>query len=333
MARRVTLENCCAALTEAIAALAAGKPVAIPTETVYGLAADATDGAAVARIFALKKRPQFNPLICHVDGLAMAEAIGSFNVVARRLASIFWPGPLTLVVPARSDSDIHPLVTAGLETVGLRCPTGFARQLISAFGRPLAAPSANPSGTVSPTHAAHVRDAFAETDLLVIDGGNALVGLESTILKVEGDRLTLLRPGAITAGMIERATGLAVQLAAPGGGIEAPGMMTSHYAPRAAVECDVREPSGEAAYLGFGSYDGGDHASISRNLSPASNLVEAAANLFAYLKELDALSVSRGVSRIEVAPIPEEGLGIAINDRLRRAAAPRTTAASERAAS
>ena len=221
------------ALNRAIARLRAGELVAIPTETVYGLAADATNGEAVAKIFATKQRPSFNPLICHVDGVVMAQEYGKFGTVAERLANTFWPGPLTLVVPVRADSGIHDLVTAGLGSVGLRCPRGFSRQVISAFGRPLAAPSANRSGRISPTTAQHVAEEFSGEDLLILDAGACEAGLESTIVKIDGNRLYLLRPGVITAEEIAEVAGMPVELPPADGKVQAPG---------SAVPPDARVP-------------------------------------------------------------------------------------------
>lgn len=312
------------ALPRALEELGAGRPVAIPTETVYGLAADATNGEAVARIFALKGRPSFNPLICHVDGMEMAQAHGELSEAALALARRFWPGPLTIVVPRRATSTIHDLAAAGLGTVGLRCPAGFAGQLITALGRPLAAPSANRSGRISPTTAQHVAEEYPDEPLLVIDGGASPVGIELTIVKIEGERIILLRPGFVTAGEIGAATGSPVEMVAEGAGIEAPGMMKSHYAPDALLRLDCRNCEPGAAWLGFGPDGGRDAgASISRNLSTSGDLVEAAANLYAMMKELDA----SGVNVICAAPVTgsgrDGGLAIAINDRLKRAAAPR----------
>lgn len=319
MPRKLAIDSRKNPLGEAVAELRRGKPVAIPTETVYGLAADATNGEAVARIFQMKGRPGFNPLICHVDGLVMAHGIGLLEAPALALAQAFWPGPLTIVVPARTESGLSDLVTAGLATVGLRCPAGFAREIISALGRPLAAPSANRSGRISPTTADHVAAEYEGRDLLIIDGGACPVGLESTIVKVTDNTLTLLRPGAITAEEIEAATKIAPQMPNAADGIQAPGMLASHYAPDAAVRLNCMQCEDGDAWLGFGSHPVPDNAGASLNLSSESNLVEAAANLYGYLKQLD----EGGATTIRVAPIPMEGLGIAINDRLSRAAAPR----------
>lgn len=310
-------------MTQALQVLKAGGCVGVPTETVYGLAADATNGLAVARIFEMKGRPRFNPLICHVADIAMAERFGAMDATAHRLAARYWPGPLTLVVPSAPASGISELATAGLGTVGLRCPDSAARALIAAFGKALAAPSANRSGRISPTTAAHVAEEFRDADLLILDGGPCREGIESTIVKVEPDRLVLLRPGSVTTQMLEEAGELPVTLAS-GKAIEAPGMMASHYAPDAALQTNVARCPQGAALLAFGpgkdSERGGAAAML--NLSPSGDLREAAANLYAMLKQLDA----GHPKLIAVEPVPMEGLGIAINDRLARAAAPRETA-------
>ncbi|MGB7337174.1 MAG: L-threonylcarbamoyladenylate synthase [Salaquimonas sp.] len=319
MTQTVSTKQSANALSEAVSVLRAGLPVAIPTETVYGLAADATNGAAVARIFSMKGRPSFNPLICHVDGQVMAEEYGLMNRLASRLAAKFWPGPLTIVVPLHSQSLLHDLVTAGLGTVGLRCPKGFSRQIISAFGRPLAAPSANKSGRISTTTAEHVAAEYGAEELLIIDDGPCPVGLESTIVKIDGDHVTLLRSGAVGVAEIEAISGTPIRHPSKKSGILAPGMMVSHYAPNASVKLNCSSCPDHAGWLGFGNQPAPKQAAASLNLSPSSNLVEAAANLYAFMKQLDA----KGVRQICVAPIPMEELGIAINDRLSRAAAPR----------
>lgn len=307
------------ALERAVALLAAGEVVALPTETVYGLAADATRGDAVARIFEAKGRPRFNPLIVHVDGLAMAERLARFDPLSRRLAEAFWAGPLTLVLPLRPDGPIHPLVTAGLDTVALRWPVGFAARVVGALGRPIAAPSANPSGRVSATTAAAVAEGLGARIPLVVDGGPTPVGLESTIVQVAEGRLRLLRPGGVPAGEIERVAGLPLQR--PGGPVVAPGMLASHYAPAAGLRLAARAVAPGEALLAFGPTRaaGADRAAMVLNLSPTGDLREAAANLFSHLARLDA----SGAAVIAVEPVPETGLGEAINDRLARAAAPR----------
>ncbi len=308
------------AIEPALALLSAGEVVALPTETVYGLAGDATNGAAVARIFEAKGRPRFNPLIAHVASLAMAQRLADFDPLSKRLAEKFWPGPLTLVLPLKADAGVHPLVTAGLDTIALRSPRGFAAELIARLDRPLAAPSANCSGRVSATTAAAVVADLGERIRLVVDGGAAPVGVESTILKVEDDRVRLLRPGGVAADDIEAAVGMRLERQA-GAAVEAPGMMTSHYAPGAAVRPNARDVRPGEALLAFGRtrVSDADRAVAVRNLSDEGDLTEAAANLFSFLKELDSF----GVAAIAVEPIPNTGLGEAINDRLARAAAPR----------
>ncbi len=301
------------------AAIAAGSAiiskcgcVAVPTETVYGLAADATDGAAVAGIYAAKGRPSFNPLIVHVANRAMAERLGLFDAVARQLADAFWPGPLTIVVPRSPECPVASIATAGLDTIALRCPAHPAMQeLIAATGKPLAAPSANASGGVSPTTAAHVLASLDGRVPLVIDAGPCSAGLESTIVRPFGNRLVLLRPGPVTAEMLEAASGLSVE-SDRSGTISAPGQLASHYAPGKPVLLDCVAPPDDAFFIGFGG-GGGDY-----QLSAIGNLMEAAARLF------DALHAGAASAspRIAVAPIPSDGLGAAIHDRLRRAAVP-----------
>jgi L-threonylcarbamoyladenylate synthase len=312
------------ALPRALELLRAGEVVAVPTETVYGLAADATNGAAVARIFEAKRRPRFNPLIAHVASLEMAQNHGVFDPLSLRLAEHFWPGPLTVVVPLRNENRIHPLVTAGLPTIALRRPRGFAGRLIEAFGSPLAAPSANSSGRISSTTAVHVEADLGSGIPLIVDGGAAVVGVESAIVKVENDRISLLRPGGIAAEELESVAGR--KLSRPSGtGIVAPGMMLSHYAPRARMRLNVRQVWPGEALLGFGHRRAENAASAIAfaNLSETGDLREAAANLFASLQELDRA----GAATIAVEPVPPHGLGEAINDRLTRAAAPRDNAA------
>ncbi|MBB4064385.1 L-threonylcarbamoyladenylate synthase [Gellertiella hungarica] len=311
------------ALEAAIAELAAGRPIAMPTETVYGLAADATNPAAITRIYETKGRPRFNPLIAHVADLGMARIHARFDPLSEKLAHAFWPGPLTLILPLRPDSGIHDLATSGLDTVGLRVPQGFAGEIIRAFGKPLAAPSANTSGGISPTSATHVMEDLGEKIGLVLDGGASDVGVESTIVKVEADgRLRLLRPGGIPAEEIERVAGKPLERPEKAGAaIEAPGMLASHYAPDAAMRLQAEAPLEGEAYLAFGPRPVPDRekAVFFDNLSPAGNLAEAAARLFAAMKAADR----SGATMIAVAPIPGHGLGEAINDRLERAAAPR----------
>lgn len=309
------------AMADALRLLEAGGLVAIPTETVYGLAGDAGSGEAVARIFEAKGRPRFNPLISHVAGLAMAQRVGVLDPLSQKLAETFWPGPLTLVVPLRAGAGIHPLALAGLATVALRQPRGFAGRLIEAFGRALAAPSANPSGRLSPTTAEAVRAGLEGRVALVVDGGPAPIGVESTIVKAEGGRLRLLRPGGVTAAELEAAAGMSVERPEQRGKVEAPGMLSSHYAPNAALRLDAQSVGAGEALLAFGPHRAaGAMAAIAvRNLSERGDLREAAANLFSFLKALDAA----GPRSIAAEPVPPVGLGEAINDRLSRAAAPR----------
>jgi L-threonylcarbamoyladenylate synthase len=308
------------ALGRALSLLEAGEVVAVPTETVYGLAGDATNGRAVARIFEAKGRPSFNPLIAHVASLAMAERFAKIDPLSRRLAENFWPGPLTLVLPLKPGANIHPLALAGLDTVALRMPRGFAGELIRALDRPLAAPSANRSGRISATTAQAVAEDLGGRIPLVVDGGQTPVGVESTIVKVDNGSVTLLRPGGITVEEIEAVTGARVTRHLSGG-IQAPGMMTSHYAPAASVRLNVTEVKPGEALLAFGPNRaaGCDAAVAALNLSEQGDLREAATNLFQFMKELDRC----GARTIAVEPVPDTGLGEAINDRLARAAAPR----------
>lgn len=307
------------ALEAALALLRAGEVVAIPTETVYGLAGDAASGEAVARIYETKGRPRFNPLIAHVSDMAMAERIGRFDPLSRKLAEAFWPGPLTIVLPMQPDAGIHALATAGLDTIALRMPRGFGAKLIAALGRPLAAPSANTSGRISGTTAQAVAADLGERIRLVVDGGATPVGLESTIVKVEDGKVRLLRPGGIAVEEIEAVVGHKPQRGAKG--IEAPGMMQSHYAPKAAMRLGVEAVLPGEALLAFGPQRvaGVQNAVATLNLSPSGDLREAAANLFSFMHELDR----SGAVAIAVEPVPMTGLGEAINDRLARAAAPR----------
>ena len=293
-----------AAIAEAAALIAAGECVAVPTETVYGLAADATDSRAVAGIYAAKGRPSFNPLIVHVPNLAAAERIARFDDAARDLAQRFWPGPLTLVLPVREDAGIASLVTAGLSTIALRVPAHRAMQaLLEATGRPLAAPSANASGSISPTRAEHVAASLGGRIPLVIDDGATPAGLESTI--VQDGRI--LRPGPLTAET------LGLEIAAPSGQITAPGQLESHYAPGKPLRLNAAERRDGEWLIGFGAIGGDD------TLSATGDLTEAAARLFDALHRADAAPAAS----IAVAPVPQSGIGIAINDRLRRAAHPR----------
>lgn len=290
----------------------AGGLVAFPTETVYGLGADATSSDAVLRIYETKGRPRFNPLIVHVADLEMAKRYVVFSPLALRLAQ-FWPGPLTLVLPRRPEAELSDVVTAGLDTVGVRVPAHpLAQALIRAADRPIAAPSANRSGKLSPTSAAQVRANFGDS-VPVLDGGAASSGLESTIVAVDGDTVTQLRAGALPREEIEALLGHPIAVAAANTAIAAPGMLASHYAPDAQLRLDATAPEAGEAYLGFGPGPATPYT-----LSATGDLREAARNLFAMLHDMD-----RTHRRIAVAPIPSTGLGEAINDRLTRAAAPR----------
>jgi L-threonylcarbamoyladenylate synthase len=311
-----------------VAQLKNGGLVAMPTETVYGLAGDATNGQAVAKIFEIKRRPQFNPLIAHVSGIEMAQSIGLFDQISLKIAQQFWPGPLTIVVDKNPDSNIHDLVLAGLDTIAIRCPGGAARRLIEEFGAPLAAPSANRSGRVSSTKATHVASEFDGDDMIVLDGGPCDVGIESTIIRVLDNRIYLLRAGSLTGDALSKFTGLPVENVLADGEIQAPGMMSSHYAPRSQVIVNCTNALPNAALLNFGEQkiSGNVHQNDQRNLSQSGDLREAASNLYHHIRELDAL----GKDNICVAPIPFEGLGLAINDRLSRAAAPRSAIDGEK---
>ncbi|MEM9781511.1 MAG: L-threonylcarbamoyladenylate synthase [Pseudomonadota bacterium] len=324
-----------AGIAETARLLATGRLVAFPTETVYGLGADARNAAAVAALYAAKGRPSRNPLIVHVADSAAAEAIARIGPLAMRLADAFWPGPLTMVLPLRAEAALAPAVTAGRDTVGLRVPAGpVARTLIAAAGCPVAAPSANPSGKISPTSADHVLDpaaGLAGRIDAVLDAGPATVGVESTILAVEEagpmPRVRLLRPGGIGVEALSAALrGVQLDLSAGEDGgtapLAAPGLMVSHYAPRARLRLDAEAPMAGEAWLGFGP-DPATAASVpvADTLSPGGDTAEAATRLFAALRRLDAALPKGGT--IAVAPVPMTGLGRAVNDRLARAAATR----------
>jgi L-threonylcarbamoyladenylate synthase len=312
-----------AAVAAAVRVLAEGGLVAFPTETVYGLGADATNPAAVARIYQAKGRPAFNPLIAHVGDIAAARQIARFDAAATALAESFWPGPLTLVLPKTPNCAVADLATAGLETVAIRLPAHpVARDILRAFGGPVVAPSANISGHVSPTTAAHVQSDLAGRIDLIVDGGPVAVGVESTIVGCF-DEPMLLRPGGVPRAEIERVLGRTLKQAptdadSDSGQPLAPGMLASHYAPRARVRLDARqlEPGEALLAFGLGAISGIDAAAVVMNLSELGDLAEAAANLFGHLRALDG----KGVGTIAVMPIPNDGLGEAINDRLRRAA-------------
>lgn len=307
-------------ITEAAGLLRDGQLVAFPTETVYGLGGDATSEHAVAAIFEAKGRPSFNPLISHVLGSHDAQKFVQWNDVADRLATRFWPGPLTLVLPRATPSPIALLATAGLETVAIRAPSHpVAQGLIRATGRPIAAPSANRSGAVSPTRAEHVAESLGTRVPLILDGGPCLVGVESTVLDLTTPTPTLLRPGGATREAIEAVIGtIVLSEAIPSGEAahKSPGQLASHYAPARPVRLGAISVSADEGLLAFGS-SAPTGAMLAYNLSPSGNLAEAAANLFTMLRALDR----PGIGRIAVVPIPQTGLGLAINDRLRRAAA------------
>jgi L-threonylcarbamoyladenylate synthase len=306
-----------AAVAHAAGLLRAGELVAFPTETVYGLGADAANEYAVAAIFGAKGRPQFNPLIVHVAGLAEAEALADFDARARRAALNFWPGPLSLVLRRRGDSGLSLLASAGLDTVAIRAPSHpVAQALLRAAGRSIAAPSANRSGRVSPTEAAHVMAELGDAVALVLDGGRAPIGLESTVLDLSGEKPALLRPGGVTLEQLTAALGPIVT--AEDSVARAPGMQPSHYAPALRLRLDAMAARSGEAVLAFGPHTPPGFAEA-LNLSHRGDLPEAAANLFAMLRQLDRPAFSG----IAVMPIPDHHLGRAINDRLRRAAAPR----------
>jgi L-threonylcarbamoyladenylate synthase len=318
-----------AAIGAAARCLAEGGLLGFPTETVYGLGADACNGEAIARLYEAKGRPAFNPLICHVQDRAAAARLGAFDAAAKRLAEALWPGPLTLVVPKRPDCGVAELATAGLQTIALRVPDHpIAHAILLEFGKPVVAPSANRSGHVSPTTAAHVLADLRGRIDLIVDGGPTPVGLESTIVACL-DQPILLRPGGLPRAEIERALGHALAEVAPDGpalveeGIApmAPGQLASHYAPRASLRLDAGSVHAGETLLAFGPVlpPGAVGAARILNLSERGDLIEAAANLFSHLRALDA----PGVGMIAVMPVPHQGLGEAINDRLRRGQAPR----------
>jgi L-threonylcarbamoyladenylate synthase len=304
-------------IADAATALRRGALVAFPTETVYGLGADATNGRAVAAIFEAKGRPRFNPLIVHVASLEAAGRLGHLTESARRLAAAFWPGPLTLVLSKRPDSAVAELATAGLETIAVRVPAHpVAQALLRAAGLPIAAPSANRSGHVSPTTAAHVDADLGTRVAIILDGGATRIGLESTVVDVSGKEPVILRLGGIARDAIERVLGQAVATScAVADRPASPGMLARHYAPATPLRLDAREVRDGEALLAFGQ-PVPHHSGAMINLSVSGDFAEAAANLFAALRALD----QSGASAIAVMPIPEDGLGEAINDRLRRAA-------------
>ncbi len=309
------------ASTESIArgaeVLRAGGLVAFPTETVYGLGGDATQGQAVARIFEAKGRPTFNPLIVHVAETAWVTGLAVTDARFEKLAAKFWPGPLTCVLQRRADCPASELVSAGLDSIAVRMPDHpVAQELLRSCGRPLAAPSANASGTISPTQAAHVAQSLGDKVDLIIDGGACRVGLESTVIDLTGPIAAILRPGPITADEIAAVIGPLGNADANPKHFKSPGQLASHYAPGLPLRLNVAAAKTGEAYLGFGSTSG-----ATLNLSPGGDLREAAANLFAMMRALDDARAYQGIA---VAPIPTAGIGLAINDRLARAAAPRS---------
>ena len=301
--------------------LRAGRLVAFPTETVYGLGADATDDRAVAAIFAAKGRPQFNPLIAHVPDLASAQSWGLFDDRAHNLATQFWPGPLTMVVPRPANSALSLLVSAGLDSIAIRVPGHpVAQAILRTAGKPIAAPSANRSGAVSPTTPHHVLESLGDRVDAIVTGGKCMVGLESTVIDLTGPEAVLLRPGAVLPDEMERLIGPVRLSAGDPTAPKSPGQLESHYAPNAAVRLNASSAEEDEAFLTFGPDRFVFGGTTRLNLSLEGDLNEAAANLFSHLRSLD----QSGTRRIAVMPIPEVGLGLAINDRLRRAAAPRS---------
>jgi len=316
MMRETTLElgPDAAGIAKAVTIWKDGGLVAFPTETVYGLGADATNGTAVAKIYAAKGRPAFNPLIIHVASLAVAREFGEVNALAAQIADRFWPGPLSMVLPIKPGSGLSELTTAGLDTVAIRVPQNpVARDLLEAFGGAIAAPSANPSGRISPTRAAHVLSGLSGKIDAVVTGGDCTVGLESTILRPLDDKVYLLRKGGIAREKIEAALGITLVQPDKDGAITSPGQLAAHYAPRARLKMNVSTRPANGLWLGFSACEG-----ATLNLSPTGNLTQAAANLFDMLHQLDGLARQGDI--IHVAPIPDQGLGAAINDRLKRAA-------------
>jgi L-threonylcarbamoyladenylate synthase len=304
--------------------LAKGEIIAFPTETVYGLGANALNAAAVAKVFAAKDRPRFNPLIVHVLGLEEAEAYAVVNDTAHKLMRAFWPGPLSLVLPRKSGCAIADLVSAGLDTIALRAPSNrIARALLEAAKLPIAAPSANRSGRVSPTTAAHVETELGPLPAMILDGGPCTLGLESTVLGIEGDEVTLLRLGALSRQEIETVLGHKLAAGEAGSPVTSPGQLATHYAPVTPLRLDAGKPRRGEAFLAFGP-NAPSFSGPAINLSRRGDLTEAAANFFAALRTLD----EAGVESIAVMPIPDHGLGEAINDRLKRARIPATLTAS-----
>jgi L-threonylcarbamoyladenylate synthase len=319
-----TLTNIKVPTPEALAAaggvIRSGRLVAFPTETVYGLGGDATNDKAVAAIYAAKGRPQFNPLIVHISHKGEALPLVVWNDLAEKLAATFWPGPLTLVLPRAVDSPIALLASAGLDTIAIRCPAHpVAQELIRAAGRPIAAPSANASGKLSPTQAGHVLESLGSNVDLILDGGACRVGVESTVVDLTGGQPTILRHGGVTKEQLEVIVGTVREALHDETAPKSPGMTLSHYAPDLPIRLNAVQAADDEAFLVLGdetAYLGG---ALRMNLSPSGDLLEAAAHLFAMLRQLDQAHLNG----IAVAPIPMEGIGVAMNDRLARAATPR----------
>jgi L-threonylcarbamoyladenylate synthase len=317
------LQATAAGIERAAALLRDGKLVAFGTETVYGLGADATNASAVAAVFAAKRRPAFNPLICHAATAEAAFADVAATDTARLLAERFWPGPLTLVLPRRETSAVALLTGAGLDSLAVRVPAhAVAQALLRAVGRPVAGPSANPSGRISPTTAAHVLDGLEGRIDAVLDSGPCAVGVESTVLDLTGSRPLVLRPGGVAREQLAALLGPIDLVGAAPGAIRSPGLLASHYAPALPVRLEATEVAADEALLAFGPPLAG--AAVTQQLSAGGDCTEAAANLFAGLRILDLLGTRQGLRGIAAMPVPQAGLGLAINDRLRRAAAPRT---------
>ena len=301
----------------AVNMLEQGDIVSFPTETVYGLGADATNNQAVAKIYAAKNRPSFNPLIVHLADAKIASQYVLMNNMADKLADAFWPGPFTMVLPVKPDCGLSDLITAGLDTVAVRVPKNkIAHELLSHFNGPIAAPSANKSGNVSPTTADHVNSEFGDELKMIIDGGKCEKGIESTIIHIDNDQVTLLRPGNITAEEIEKIISKEILINKATDNPIAPGHLKSHYSPHTKMRLNVISPEDDEAFLAFGV---AEPRKTTLNLSTTGDLTEAAANLFSMMRALDQMNLST----IAVTPIPQTGLGIAINDRLTRAAAPK----------
>ncbi|MEG8099047.1 L-threonylcarbamoyladenylate synthase [Candidatus Liberibacter brunswickensis] len=311
------------ALQKACEFLDAGLPIAIPTETVYGLAVDARNPSAIRRLYEIKKRPTINPLICHASSIPMIEKYVHIDYLSFNLAKLFWPGPLTIVLDLLEKNDIHPLATANLKTACFRIPCGFSKKLINAYGHPLTMPSANISGQISITNIKHILSSPISKEIpLIIDGGISKIGLESTIIKVKCDkRIQVLRPGGLEIERIKKAINKELEYFEEISNPQSPGMLTSHYAPQCCVRLRATHVNPGEALISFGNFQikNIENAIISLNLSKKGKLQEAAFNLFNYMKTAD----DSGASSIAFSPIPNHGLGIAINNRLERAAAPR----------